>query len=111
MEGRIKGVWGCHGKLDELIGWASENWDLSRITLVDRSNLRLAVYQLVECPEIPAKAAINEAVELAKEFSTAQAPAFVNGVLDAVRKTISNKQKDAASEFTEGGEKLDTDSP
>ena len=92
----IRAVWGCHGKLDELIGRASENWDLSRITLVDRSNLRLAVYQLTECPEIPAKAAINEAVELAKEFSTAQAPAFVNGVLDAVRKGIDSniKQKE-----------------
>ena len=84
----IMSVWGCHEKMDELIGKVSENWDLSRITLVDRSNLRLAVYQLVECPDIPAKAVINEAVELAKEFSTAQAPAFVNGVLDAIRKAI-----------------------
>ena len=89
----IKSVWGSHEKMDELIGKVSENWDLSRITLVDRSNLRLAVYQLVECPEIPAKAVINEAVELAKEFSTAQAPAFVNGVLDAVRKGITTEGK------------------
>jgi len=82
----IKAVWACHEKMDELIGRVSENWDLSRITLVDRSNLRLAVYQLVECPDIPVKAVINEALELAKEFSTAQAPAFVNGVLDAIKK-------------------------
>ena len=97
----IKAVWVNHAKMDELIGKVSENWDLSRITLVDRSNLRLAVYQLVECPDIPAKAVINEAVELAKEFSTAQAPAFVNGVLDAVRKVVGSKEKNAATEGTE----------
>ena len=106
----IKAVWGSHEKMDELIGQVSENWDLSRITLVDRSNLRLAVYQLVECPDIPAKVVINEAVELAKEFSTAQAPAFVNGVLDAVRKVVGGEQKNAATEGTEDSENIDTDS-
>ncbi|MCP4708635.1 MAG: transcription antitermination factor NusB [Planctomycetes bacterium] len=105
----IKAVWGNHEKLDKLIEEVSENWDLSRITLVDRSNLRLAVYQLAECPNIPVKAVINEAVELAKEFSTAQAPAFVNGVLDAVRKVVGGKQKNAATEDAEGSENLDTD--
>ena len=92
-ENWIKGVWGMHQRLDELIGRLSENWDLSRISRVDRSNLRLAVYQLIECPDIPAKVVINEAVELAKTFSTAQAPAFVNGVIDAVRKAIADDQE------------------
>ena len=82
----IRGVWEARVRLDELIGQICENWDLSRITQVDRSNLRLAVYQLIECPEVPPKVVINEAVELAKIFSTAQAPAFVNGILDAIRK-------------------------
>ncbi|KPK75307.1 MAG: hypothetical protein AMJ79_11640 [Phycisphaerae bacterium SM23_30] len=87
----IRGIWERREKLDELIGRVSENWDLNRITRVDRSNLRLAVYQFLACPEIPAKVVINEAVELAKLFSTAQAPAFVNGVLDAIRKNISSE--------------------
>ena len=89
----ITGVWEARARLDELIGRICENWDLSRITQVDRSNLRLAVYQLVECPEVPPKVVINEAVELAKTFSTAQAPAFVNGILDAIRKNAPSGAK------------------
>jgi N utilization substance protein B len=87
----IIGVWNMRGALDESIGRICQNWDLSRITQVDRSNLRLAVYQLTQCPEVPHKVVINEAVELAKIFSTAQAPAFVNGVLDALRKNLPSK--------------------
>ena len=84
----IRGAWQMKDSLDEHIRRTCENWDLSRISLVDRSNLRLAVYQLIACPEIPPKAVINEAVELAKTFGTAQAPAFVNGILDAIRKHL-----------------------
>jgi N utilization substance protein B len=60
--------------------------------MVDKSILRLSVYQLKFCGDIPPKVVINEAIELAKKFSTEQSPGFVNGVLDAVLKKNINSQ-------------------
>ena len=74
---------------DELIISSTIKWQFARIATVDKSILRLAVYQLKFCPDIPPKAVINEAIELAKKFSTEKSPAFVNGVLDAVLKKIN----------------------
>lgn len=90
----IKSAWAQLDQIDKLIRQVSANWDLSRINQVDHSNLHLAVYQLTNCPEIPPKVVINEAVELAKIFSTAQAPAFINGVLEAIRKNRAKKSQD-----------------
>jgi len=73
---------------DDLIGKASLKWKLSRLSPVDKSVLRMSVYHLKFCPDIPPKVVINEAVELGKKFSTAQSPGFINGVLDAVMKNI-----------------------
>jgi transcription antitermination factor NusB len=88
----IMGAWTNLARIDAAIQSVSTNWDLSRINLVDRSNLRLAVYQLWHCPDIPPKVVINEAVELAKLFSTAAAPAFVNGLLDTIQKQFVKDQ-------------------
>ena len=85
----IKGTWRKLEHIDPLIRGASRNWEMSRINLVDLSNLRLAIYQFLECPDISAKVVINEAIELAKEFSTTEAPGFINGVLDAIQKDLS----------------------
>ena len=90
----IKGAWQQVNQIDQLIRQASVNWDLSRISQVDHSNLQLAAYQMINCPEIPVKVVINEAVELAKTFSTAQAPGFTNGVLEAIKKKITEKPQD-----------------
>ena len=79
---------------DELISQASIKWRLSRLSPVDRSILRMSVYHLKFCPDIPPKVVINEAVELAKKFSTAQSPGFVNGVLDAVMKSLTTDNTD-----------------
>jgi len=76
-------------KCDELIIAATIKWQLTRLSPVDRSILRLSVYQLKFCPDIPPKVVINEAIELAKKFSTDKSPGFVNGVLDAVLKKLS----------------------
>ena len=81
----IKGTWHRLGRIDKIISGASRNWEIDRISTVDRNNLRLAVFQLLDCPDIPPKAVINEAIELAKIFSTAQSPKFINGVLDAIK--------------------------
>ncbi|MHC4396213.1 MAG: transcription antitermination factor NusB [Planctomycetota bacterium] len=83
-------TWENLEQCDRLISGSTIKWKLSRLSPVDRSILRLSVYQLKFCPDIPPKVVINEAVELAKKFSTAQSPAFVNGVLDAVlKKTVT----------------------
>jgi len=83
-----KGTWENLTQCDELITASTIKWQLSRLSSVDKSILRLAVYQLKFCQDIPPKVVINEAIELAKKFSTAQSPAFVNGVLDAVLKKV-----------------------
>ena len=87
----ILGTWQHLERIDQLICQASANWQPSRISLVDRNNLRLAIYQLLYCHEIPPKVVINEAIELARIFSTAQAPAFINGVLDAIYHKIKEE--------------------
>lgn len=86
-----KGTWQNLGFCDELIVASTIKWQLSRLSPVDKSILRLAVYQLKFCPDIPPKVVINEAIELAKKFSTAQSSAFVNGILDAVLKKLKTE--------------------
>lgn len=81
-----RGAWEHVKQCDQLIGDSTIKWEFTRLSPVDRSILRLAVYQLKFCPEIPPKVVINEAIELAKKFSTDKSPGFVNGVLDAVLK-------------------------
>jgi transcription antitermination factor NusB len=83
-----KGTWKNLAQCDELIVSSTIKWGLSRLCLVDKSILRLSVYQLKFCPDIPHKVVINEAIELAKKFSTDKSPGFVNGVLDAVLKKL-----------------------
>ncbi|MBN1392449.1 MAG: transcription antitermination factor NusB [Sedimentisphaerales bacterium] len=83
-----KGAWENLALCDEIITASTIKWQLSRLSMVDKNILRLAVYQLKFCPDIPPRAVINEAIELAKKFSTDKSPAFVNGVLDAVFKKI-----------------------
>jgi N utilization substance protein B len=79
---------GIHAHLDEinsLISQFSEHWRLDRMPTVDRNVLRLAIYELLCRPDIPAKVSINEAVELGKKFGTEDSGAFVNGILDRIR--------------------------
>ena len=87
-----KGTWGNLEQCDELIVASTIKWAFTRLSPVDRNILRLAVYQLKFCPEIPPKVVINEAIELAKKFSTDKSPGFVNAVLDAVLKKTAKKK-------------------
>lgn len=88
----IQGTWRSLERIDPLIRSASRNWDMSRINQVDLSNMRLAVYQLLECCDISVKVVINEAIELAKQYSTTESPGFVNGVLDSIQKELSKNE-------------------
>ncbi len=83
-----KGTWENLEQCDEPIIVSTIKWQFTRLSPVDKSILRLAVYQLKFCPDIPPKVVINEAIELAKKFSTDKSPAFVNGVLDAILKKL-----------------------
>jgi len=73
-------------ELDAAIGEAASNWRLDRIASVDRTILRLGAFELLAEPDTPAAVVLDEAVEMAKRFGEADSPAFVNGVLDAIRK-------------------------
>jgi N utilization substance protein B len=71
--------------IDERLQSVTKNWDLRRMATVDRNVLRMAVYELAHCNDVPPKVAINEAIELGKKFSTANSGGFVNGILDRIR--------------------------
>jgi len=76
--------------LDEVIGKHCENWRFERLAAIDRAILRLAIHEL-SAGDTPAKVVLNEAVELAKKFSSEESGAFVNGVLDSVHKSLQIK--------------------
>jgi len=75
-------------RLDRLLREHAQNWRLERMAAVDRSILRLAVYELLHCPETPPPAVINEALEIARRFSGEDSVDFVNGILDSVLKSL-----------------------
>jgi transcription antitermination factor NusB len=82
------GTWAQVAEYDEMIAGSTIRWQFSRLSPVDKSILRLSVHQLKSCPEIPPKVVINEAIELAKKYSTEKSGPFVNGVLDAILKKL-----------------------
>ena len=82
------GTWNNITVCDELITEAAIKWDMSRLSSVDKSILRLATYQMRFCSDVPNKVAINEAIEIAKLFSGSQSPRFINGVLDAILRKL-----------------------
>jgi len=79
-------------EIDELIQSHAENWRLSRMAAVDRNILRLAVYELLSEDKTPSTVVINEALEVARKFSTHESAQFVNGILDSIRKHLSSKK-------------------
>ena len=76
--------------LDALIAGSSSNWDVERIAVVDRIIIRLATAELQYFSDVPTRVAINEAVDIAKKFSTGDSSRFVNGVLDSIARQFSN---------------------
>ena len=82
------------GEVDELITSASKNWRIDRMSRVDRNILRLGACELLAFRDVPVKVVINEAVELAKRFGTAESSAFVNGVLDRIATAVGRSAED-----------------
>lgn len=81
-------------EIDELIAKSSKNWRIERMSRVDRNILRLGAAELVAFRDVPVKVVINEAVELAKRFGTAESSAFVNGVLDRIANAVGRQPED-----------------
>jgi N utilization substance protein B len=77
--------------LDPLITDAADHWRIERMHVLDRLILRLAVYEFLHEPETPAKVIINEALELARSFSADESVPFINGILDAIRRTLARE--------------------
>lgn len=93
----VEGVQQHRAALDETIQGVAQNWNISRMAVVDRNVLRLSAYELMHCDDIPPKVAINEAIELGKRYSTSNSGAFINGILD---KIMNRARKDAKAAET-----------
>jgi len=81
----IRGTMEHRNEADEVIKKHAKNWELHRIAAVDRNILRLAIYEMLHREDIPPVVSINEAVDIAKKFSTQDSGKFVNGILDKVK--------------------------
>jgi len=92
----VSGAWHHREELDGLIGGCSDNWSLGRMSKVDISILRMAVFEFLYCDDIPPKVTINEAVDLGKMFGSENSGSFINGILDAIHLKI-NKDHAAKS--------------
>ena len=88
-EGLISGVTQHVAEIDERIASTAENFSIERLAGVDRNILRLAIYEFLKTPEVPRPVVINEAIEIAKKFASAESAAFVNGILDKISKELS----------------------
>ena len=82
----VRGVREHRERIDRLLAQYSENWTLERMTGVDRNILRMAVYEILFCDEIPKNVTINEAVEIGKRFGSEDSGAFINGIIDKIAK-------------------------
>jgi N utilization substance protein B len=89
----VNGVKACQDELDRLIERFSDNWKISRMSGVDRNLMRVAVYELLHCEDIPPKVSINEAIDIGRRFGTEQSPAFINGILDSIRIFLEEKKE------------------
>lgn len=81
----VDGVQENRKRIDTVIEQFSSNWKLSRMSCVDRNVLRIAVFELLFCADIPPKVSINEAIDVGKRFGTDESGAFINGILDSIR--------------------------
>jgi transcription antitermination protein NusB len=81
----VKGVRLAQDEIDRVVERYSNNWKITRMSCVDRNVLRVAVFELLYCDDIPAKVSINEAIDVGKKYGTDESGAFINGILDSIR--------------------------
>ncbi|EGY24148.1 transcription antitermination factor NusB [Desulfovibrio sp. A2] len=86
----IHGVWKTQAELDEAVSGFSQNWRVERMGRVELTLLRIAVYEMLFRDDVPAKVAMNEAIELSKQFGDDNSRSFINGILDAVARAVES---------------------
>jgi N utilization substance protein B len=87
-----RGVEKARNEIDTLIENYAEHWKISRISCVDRNIMRIGVYELLYCPDVPPKVAINEAIDVGKKFGAEESGAFINGILDGIRIALNKDE-------------------
>jgi N utilization substance protein B len=88
----LAGVFQHLKEIDQIIIKVTNNWSLDRMTIVDRSILREAIFEILFCPDIPVKVTLNEAIELGKKYGSEKSGSFINGILDKVVNQYSGKK-------------------
>lgn len=86
----VNGVLAAQPQIDSLIERYSKNWRVHRMSCVDRNVMRVAVFEMLFCSDIPPKVSINEAIDVAKKFGTEESGAFINGIVDRIRIALEN---------------------
>jgi N utilization substance protein B len=95
----VKGVIQTKSEIDSIVENFSDNWKISRMSCVDRNIMRIAVYEMLYCPDIPSKVSINEAIDIGKKFGTEESGAFINGILDSIRMALKEKKITAKADI------------
>ncbi|MCX5833415.1 MAG: transcription antitermination factor NusB [Deltaproteobacteria bacterium] len=90
----VEGTCSHREEIDQLICGCSENWSLERMARVDRNILRLAIYELLYCRNVPPKVTLNEAIDLGKDYGSENSGSFINGILDALYAKIRGPHAD-----------------
>ncbi len=103
----ITGTKELRPEIDEVLSRVAKNWDLRRMATIDRNILRMAIFELLYCEDIPPKVSINEGIELGKKYSTANSGAFVNGILDRVKNEHARKNPSRRSRNSGSGGRKD----
>jgi transcription antitermination protein NusB len=86
----VRGVCVHREEIDGLLAEQARNWRLPRMAVIDRNLMRIAVYEMLYCPDVPPPVSINEAIEIANAFSGEEAGSFVNGILDKLREKLAD---------------------
>ena len=106
-----RGVRSHLAEIDAFLAAAAQHWSIHRMAAIDRNVLRLGIEEFLRHPDVPPRVVINEAIEMAKRFSTASSGAFVNGVLDRVRRDLEIAGRVAPLPPTDTAETADADAP
>ena len=88
----VNGVVKARPEIDSIVERFSSNWKISRMSIVDRNIIRIAVYEMLFCSDIPSKVSINEAIDIGKKFGTEESGAFINGILDSIRIALKKEK-------------------
>jgi len=105
----IEGTLAHKEQIDRVISENLTNWNLDRVAVVERSILSLAVYEMLYMQEVPSKVTINEMVEIAKDYGSADSSSFVNGVLDGIRKKLEPDCDETGEEASDESDDEDID--